>query len=271
MKNQLSQLTIVFIFLNIAGSLMAQKDSLGYQYFSKAEDYKTKSNRDSAILFYKKALVEFEVSENIEQQVNALNQVGIVLTRQDKYEEAKTFLHKALNLAETQLDSNNLYTAVTFLALGVVYNAEEDYNTSLKYHFKSLTIRSRVLGENNSDVATNYGNIGNVYLNNKEFDKSIEAHLKAMRIREFLYGNKGNEVIQSYTGLGNAYKAKQDYKNAYVYYEKALFNKIEQKGEGHKDLVKYYKYLSEVSYLMADTEKGDLYKFKADSIENKMN
>lgn len=52
------------------------------------------------------------------------------------------------------------------------------------------------------------------------------------------------------------FREKKEYKRAIEYFEKALDNKILQRGPGHKDLVKYQQYLSEVYYLSNNKEKG---------------
>ena len=90
-----------------------------------------------------------------------------------------------------------------------------------------------------------------------------------MNIRETLFGEESPEIIESYAGLGNAYKEKKDYSASLKCFEKALNNKILQRGEGHKDLVKYYNYISEVYYLMDNKALGDSYKTKAEAIGNK--
>ena len=87
-----------------------------------------------------------------------------------------------------------------------------------------------------------------------------------MKIREQLLGKESVEVIQSYIGLGNAYKEKKDYKTSIDYFEKALQNKIKQRGQGHKDLVRYYNNISEVYYLMDNKAQGDFYKAKSEEI-----
>ena len=87
-----------------------------------------------------------------------------------------------------------------------------------------------------------------------------------MKIREKLFGETGVEVIQSYTGLGNAYREQKEYKTSLEYFEKALKRKIVQRGEGHKDLIKFYKNISEVYYLMNNKKQGDFYKSKSEEI-----
>jgi tetratricopeptide (TPR) repeat protein len=128
-----------------------------------------------------------------------------------------------------------------------------------------LSIRLRVIGEYSADVATSYGNIGNVYLRSKELDKSLDAHKHAMKIRLSVFGATSPEIVESYVGMGNAFREKKEYDSALVYFQKALSNKILQRGEGHKDLKKHYNNISAVYILMGNKEQGDLYKSKADA------
>lgn len=87
-----------------------------------------------------------------------------------------------------------------------------------------------------------------------------------MKIREKVFGKTSAEIIESYNGLGNAYREKKDYKRSLVYFEKALKNKIIQRGQGHKDLLKFYANVSEVYYLMENKKQGDFYKTKSEEI-----
>lgn len=246
-----------------------QSNALAENYVQRAIDFKKNMKPDSAIVYYEKASVEFTKLGNIEKLIDTYNQIGIILTRQDQYEQAKTYLNKALSAGLSTLDTNNLEIATTYISLGVIYNAEENYEQSLIYHYKALNIRLIKLGANHADVATSYGNIGNVHRNNKDYDLSIDAHLKALSIREKVFGPTSAEIIESYVGLGNTYRESKAYDTALEYFEKALRNKIIQRGEGHKDLVKFYKYISDACYLKGDQFKGDEYKTKYKEIEQK--
>ncbi|MBK7854791.1 MAG: tetratricopeptide repeat protein [Bacteroidetes bacterium] len=66
--------------------------------------------------------------------------------------------------------------------------------------------------------------------------------------------------------MGNAYREKKSYETSLAYFEKALQNKVKQVGQGHKDLVKLYKNISDVYYLMNNREQGDFYKIKSEEI-----
>ncbi|MCC7026080.1 MAG: tetratricopeptide repeat protein [Saprospiraceae bacterium] len=266
LKNISTSALIVLAFCYHASG---QSNALAENYVQQAINFKKNMKPDSAIVYYEKASMEFNKLGNIEKLIDSYNQIGIILTRQDQYELAKTYLNKALSTGLSTLDANNLDIATTYISLGVIYNAEENYQQSLIYHYKALNIRLIKLGAHHADVATSYGNIGNVHRNNKDYDLSIDAHLKALSIREKVFGPNSAEIIESYVGLGNTYRESKAFDTALEHFEKALKNKIIQRGEGHKDLVKFYKYISDVCYLKGDQLKGDEYKTKYKEIEQK--
>jgi tetratricopeptide (TPR) repeat protein len=243
------------------------QDTVVYkEYVRIADAFKKNNMPDSALLYYKKAVAGFDSFRSVEEYMNACNEAGIILTRQDQYDSARSYLERSMSAALETPDSNGLTMATTYISLGVVHNAQENYPQSLAYHFKSLAIRLARLGENDPQVATSYGNIGNVYLNDKDYKNSIDAHLKAMKIREKVFGANSTEVTQSYYHLGTAYREKTEYKTSLEYFEKALRNKLSHLGEGHRELSRYYKSISEVHYLMQNTKQGDVFKKKSEDV-----
>ena len=258
---------LLFSFLIANSSTYAQSPSAD-DYVKLAEDHKRNARPDSAIHYYDLAATSFQSNNETASLVNAYNQIGIILTRQDKYPEAMDYLNRALQLGLSSLDSNHAFVATTYLSMGVVLNAEEKYEEAIAHHLKALSIRLKLNGENHADVATSYGNLGNVYLYNNQPDKSIEAHTKAMHIRLKVFGPDSPEIVESFRGLGNAYRELKEYEQSLAWFEKALKNKILQYGEGAKELSKFYGYVSDSYYLLNKTEKGDYYKLKAEEVKN---
>jgi tetratricopeptide (TPR) repeat protein len=266
MKSTKNVIAYTLFLLILINGVNGQSSSPADEYLRQADEFKKNMKPDSAVELYEKAAVEFQKLGNTEKFIYSYNQIGIILTRQDKYEKARAYLEKALSAGLASLEANYLATATTYISLGVVYAAQENFDQSLIYHHQALSIRLARLGEYDGEVATSYGNIGNVYRRKKDFDKSIDAHLKAMKIREKVFGETSVEIGESYTGLGHAYREKKDYQTSLAYFEKALKNKIKQRGEGHKDLVRFYTNISEVYYLMGNKEQGELYKTKSEEI-----
>lgn len=261
-------LFIIWLFLPL-DFLSAQKNATAQKYMVRAEDFRRNARPDSAVYYYKKAASIFKEKKKTKKLINAYNQIGTTLAKQDKFEEGRMYLGMAELQGNTLKDTNDLLRAATFLGLGVIYSSVGDFGGALAYHNRALAIRLLKSGKYNADVATSYGNIGNVYLIRKEYDKSIAAHLVALDIRKKLFGEKSPEINQTYFNLGRVYKEKKDYETSLSYFRKLLANKIEQLGPDHKDLVKVYNSLSEVYYLMGNKTLGDENKAKGDEILKK--
>lgn len=246
---------ILLLFISILFNPLSGQNSLSPDaYLNIAEAYKSKQVPDSALVYYSLAAAAFESENKVEKSIDVYNQMGILLTRQDKYPQALEYLNKALALGQKYPEKHPLGIATTYISFGVVFNAQNQFDLSLEHHFKALKIREDILGPDHEDVATSYGNIGNVQRNNGEFDLSIEAHRKAMSIREKIFGAESPQIVESYVGLGRAFKEKKDYTKALDYFQKALKNKKLQFGDSAKDLSRFHKYISDTYYAMGDTE-----------------
>ena len=124
----LKNISIYTLFLLICvNTATGQSNPLADTYLSKADNFKKNQKPDSALLFYEKAAIEFRTIGNIEKFVQAYTQIGVILTRQDYYEKAATYLTAALNAGLSSLDSSNLTLATTYISLGVNYSAQGDY------------------------------------------------------------------------------------------------------------------------------------------------
>jgi tetratricopeptide (TPR) repeat protein len=246
----------------------AQSGATAEEYLRRAEAFYGKAQPDEAIANYEMAAAGFQKLGNVEKLVHSLNQIGVVLTRQDQYARARDYLDRALATGLPVLGAGDLLVANTYIALGVVYSAEGQFDRSLEMHNLALGIRRARLGEFDASVATSYGNIGNVHFRKQEYDRAIEAHALAMKIRAKVFRPDGPEIVESYRGLGNAYREKKDYARALEFFQMALANKVAQLGEGHRDLGRFYRYVSEVHGLTGNAALAEQYRSKADSLEN---
>jgi Tfp pilus assembly protein PilF len=247
---------------------MAQDNATAEQQLKAAEEFQNKNMPDSAVFYYKKASADFKALNQTENFIKACNQIGVLLTRQDKYEEARSYLGQAMLAGQTLPDTNDLLRASTFVTLGVIYTSVGDFKGSLAFHERALAIRLFKLGENHADVATSYGNLGNVYFNKKNFDKALENHLKAKEIREKLFGKSSPEIAQSYYNLGLVYREMKQFDTSLDYFQKALRNTISAYGKEDKKLVRIYKAMSTVYDLMGNVEQRDACLFQAEQNSN---
>jgi len=245
----------------------AQEGMRAEDHLRLADEFYERAKPDDAIAHYEQAVAAFQAPGDSGKVIHALNQMGVILTRQDQYERARMYLDRALALGLSSPGTDELLVASTYLALGVVYSAQNEFDRSLDVHNKALELRRTRLGEFDANVATSYGNIGNVHFRKREYDLAIEAHSRAMQIRAKVFGTQGPQIVESYRGLGNAYREKKDYVRALEFFQKALDNKLAQLGAGHRDLGRFYRYLSEVHGLAGNATLAEECRIKAEEVE----
>lgn len=86
MKFIINNLALLAILVASTSYLLAQSPS--DRYIHLADGFKQNAQPDSALLYYDKASLEFQKLGDFEKLANAYNQMGVILTRQDKYESA---------------------------------------------------------------------------------------------------------------------------------------------------------------------------------------
>lgn len=256
-----------FVCIALFFSLQSISQSEARNYLLKADTFRKNQQSDSAIFYYRQSGKAYLKLDSIPQCVEAWNQVGAVLTRQDRYEETKQILDSALTLGLTLKKEETLALASTYICLGVIYNAEENYDQSLRNHFAALSIRLTYHGNYHSDVATSYGNLGNVFFNMTFYHSALFYHSKALEVRDSLFGPESAEITQSYLGLGNAYRELGQFNLAIQNFEKMLHVRIALNGKNHKSLIPVYEKLSQVYLLDKDSENAKYYQNRADDIK----
>ncbi len=261
-------LRLPFFCIALLISLQSISQSEAKNYLLKGDTFRKNQQSDSAIFYYRKSGNSYLKSDSIPQCVEAWNQVGVILTRQDRYEEAKQILDSALTLGLTLKNEESLALASTYVCLGVIYSAEENYDQSLRNHFAALSIRLTYRGNYHTDVATSYGNLGNVFFNMTFYNSAVFYHSKALEIRDSLFGPESVEITQSYLGLGNSYRELGQFDSAILNFEKMLNVRIQIKGTNHKDLIPVYEKLSQVYLLDNNAEKALHYQSLADAIKS---
>lgn len=258
----LSTCLIVLVSYTATGQNTAQ------DYRLKADSFRKNQQTDSAVFYYRKSGHDYLKSDSIPACVDVWNQAGVILTRMDRYAEAKEILDSALTLGTTLRGEESLALASTYICLGVIYNAEENYDQSLQNHLAALSIRLTYRGDYHADVATSYGNLGNVFFNMHFYHSALFYHSKAREVRDSLFGPESAEIAQSYLGLGNSYRELGQYNSAILNFEKVLMIRMKIKGNHHKDLIPVYEKLSQVYLLDNNSDKARYYQDLADAIKS---
>ncbi len=114
---------------------------------------------------------------------HVLNNKGILLTRQHRYDEAETVLTQALEA--TGLDNTHGYATV-YSSLGNLLFEKTDYDKALEFYKKALFFDRQ--SEFHPGLADNLNAVGRVYLQQGKYDQAIAYFQRSIKIYA-LFGN----------------------------------------------------------------------------------
>ncbi len=155
----------------------------------------------------KEAMVHFKLALALKPDDIGINaNIGNILIKQKQYQQAKTYLLKALQINLLQQDQYQVDAEDAYNNLGIIYNHNKEFNKALSAYQHALTIKPNYIKA--------LINIGATYIQTKQYDKAINSLEKAIDLKA-----NSSEV---YANLGSAYYMSGNYRRAENYYSKAL-------------------------------------------------
>ncbi len=197
-----------------------------YAYNALGVAYKEKSEYDSALNFYNKAVRLLDSSRragNNPERADALNiramsygNMANVFQRQGNLSEAIDYNLKTIEIAETM--GNKIRSAICYSNLGGIYLSRGLYPDALAYYIKSLKVNEQLGKKRN--VAKILANIGIIHKLLGNFPKALSYYFDALKLAGELGDEKG--VSTDYGSISNVYIEMKDYSTAHSYLDKAL-------------------------------------------------
>jgi Tfp pilus assembly protein PilF len=175
-----------------------QKNTTAHQLYQQAVTLSASGDTAQALpLFMKTAELE-------PQNANALNEIGVILYRQNKVTEAKSWFQRAV-------DANpDFVRALT--NLGACCNEEKDNARAVACYLKALKLQPNMLDA--------WGNLAKAWTESEEHEMAVYAYNKAIEL---------NPKGEFYRGLAKAYRKSGRYDRS----EKALKIAIEKNPDDH--------------------------------------
>jgi CHAT domain-containing protein/Tfp pilus assembly protein PilF len=139
-----------------------------------------------------------------------LNKEFLRLFRAGKYDEARTFGERALQIREKTLGPDHPDVARSANNLGQLYYLKAEYARSEDYYQQALTIREKVLGREHLDVAVSLDNMALLYSDKGEYDKAELFYQRALNIRSKTLGTEHPDVAAAITNMAKLYFERGD-------------------------------------------------------------
>ena len=230
----LSSITLTY---SQAVNIGQAKDTvIAFEYLKRAKQYKNAALLDSADIYYKKSL---KIYLNTKKQLKVIVcYLGLadILIKKTKYDSAMDSLNKALILASSEKEKNEIIISDIYNLQGNAKLFDGKTDEAMVYYKNALSIRKKNLSANSLKIADSYHNIGNIYYYKGNSDQALIEYNKALAIRLKTLGENHKRVAQTYNNIGVIYRNKNEYDKALHSYIKAykIFKKV--LGEKHPSL-----------------------------------
>ena len=138
----------------------------------------TKQNQQ-ALQTYLEALALFEEMDDIENQAQVLNNIGLIESSLAQNESALAYFRQALELFERL--GSNLHMAQQWGNLGSTYRNMEAYDNALDAYHHALPLYENL--DHHVGIADQYTNIAYVYSMRGQLEEALELYQKASDAR----------------------------------------------------------------------------------------
>jgi serine phosphatase RsbU (regulator of sigma subunit) len=169
-----------------------------------------------AALEYEEALTIFNNAYHRAGIEETLNNLGLVMTRQNKFDEAINYMLKSLEMA----DENKQYlsAAKTMHNMAYVYEKKSNNEAALGYYLKSLEIKRKY--SDSASVSSTLNNIGNIYSSYREYNKALAYYEQSLIISRYLHDS--TQIALRYKNMARIYREQIKYEESMEYYLAAL-------------------------------------------------
>lgn len=231
-----SQEEILLHLININYRLDDYDGSIGY-YRQLYEDYKKHHNYagmsqsfigigynyfqwskyDSAKIYFEKALDLAERYELEKEKANALRNLGSVYSIWGEYKTALNLLQKSLIYWESNPE-NEFELARVYNTMGMFYQEINDFEKAHDFYEKALGHFTNQ--QDSLQIANLNLHIGDIYLYYKNYPRALEYYFSARQMLDKLKHKKLMAI--AYSNIGEAYFAMKDYDLALLYQIQSL-------------------------------------------------
>ncbi len=210
MPNRLSITTATIFLLILTLPFGAQSQAKSAQEWIKIGNHSYYLDADHALYAYQQALI---LDPN---HLHARNQIGMLFTRLQRFEEAKNTFLTLLKYADTQKS----WQAAAYSNLSILARKQNNLVEAEKWHLKSLTIEIE-LGRKEG-IAMDYSKLGNLAQMRGNLGRAKGFYQKALEITEEIGDQKKSASIYANLGLIVMKQENHDTKAACALWEKSI-------------------------------------------------
>jgi tetratricopeptide (TPR) repeat protein len=215
--------------------------TLGFQNFNSFMDF---------VAFPEKHLLKnvFKKEEPIETngEEHFLNNMGNVLQKQGKLDEALELYEKSLALKQKSVGGNHSTVADSYNNIANVLQEQGKLKEAIVIYKKSLAIKKNALGEEHMSVVHTYNNLANAYIKLDELYEASELYEKILTIKNAQLGEDNEALADTYIDIGILREAEDEKEEAIEAYENAYAIRRKKLGANSAPASEAYSHISKI-------------------------
>ncbi|RDD39302.1 Nephrocystin-3 [Trichoplax sp. H2] len=191
-------------------------------YLKENELMKASLRREIADILSKKLLDEIKLEQLGDDHLEIATlygNIGLVYSKQGKYDEALSMYNKSLKIKLAHLGNNHPSIATVYNGIGLVYYYLGKYDDALSVYKESLKVEQAQLGDNHPRIATTC-NIGLTYYKLDNFNDALSMYKKSVRIRLATLGENHPDTALSFRNQAQVNYQQSNYRQAISFYQK---------------------------------------------------
>ena len=197
-----------------------------------------------ALEFYEEAfnLAKKLFGENSKEIAGCYNNLGLVNSAYQNYEDALLYFEKSLALYKKLNPKNQdiAEVAEVYNNIAKLYESQENFSKSQEYFEKALKICKNTDGDFTSNAAAIYANLSRVLMEKGDLKNAKSYAEKALKIQQEIFGDYNSQTAATYRLLALIYQKNGKTKDALDYFSDALELYSEVLGDYHPDVAQTY-------------------------------
>jgi tetratricopeptide (TPR) repeat protein len=184
------------------------------------------------------------LNKNDKYVSRSLMDLGGLYYKAGEYNEAKTFISRALTIREKNGGLESVETAESLNDLGVVLDELGEKDVAQSFFRQALEIREKKLGLDHLDTAESLNSVASSLFDSDNFEIALAYFKRCLSIRELKLPPGDPSILSAMFNIGSTYDFLNMKDEAQEIFNKALRVSLEVFGENDLTTVQAYAYRS---------------------------
>jgi len=175
-----------------------------------------------------------------------LNNIGVILDNQGKYDEAFDHYQQVLEMRQKYYPSDHVDIAKSLNNIGSILYKQRRCEEALHYHQRALKMKEKCYPPGHVSIAASLNNIGIILSDQENYNEALKYHERAIEMQKKYYPSGHVDIAKSLICIGRILDKQGKLDGALNYYRQALEMQEKICPSGHLDIANSFKNIGHI-------------------------